>query len=118
MLYRSESLGWEQQSLFQHISVYLLSCIELSLNHTVDAFVLMFLVGYIYITNDLIYLNPTLYMMGYRACNAKLYAEATGETVEGVIVCKNGVDMGIGKKIGGTGKYSLIVSNRNWEIKY
>ena len=118
MLYRSESLGWEQQSLFQHISVYLLSCIELSLNHTVDAFVLMFLVGDIYIPHDLIYLNPTLYMMGYRACNAKLYAEATGETVEGVIVCKNGVDMGIGKKIGGTGKYSLIVLNRNWETKY
>ena len=95
MLYRSESLGWEQQSLFQHISVYLLSCIELSLNHTVDAFVLMFLAGDIYIPHDLIYLNPTLYMMGDRACNAKLYAE---ETVEGVIVCKNGVDMGIGKK--------------------
>lgn len=104
---------------FSYISVYLLSCIGLSLSNIVDVFVLVFLmalVGYIYITNDLIYLNPTLYMMGYRACNAKLYAEATRETIEGVvIVCKNGVDMRIGKKIGGTGKYSLIVSNRNWD---
>ena len=28
------------------------------------------------------------------------------------IVCKNGVDRGIGKRI--SGKYSMIVSNRNW----
>ncbi|MCI8722816.1 MAG: hypothetical protein HFH16_03730 [Ruminococcus sp.] len=88
------------------------------LSNIVDVFVLVFLmalVGYIYIPNDLVYLNPTFYMMVYRACNAKLFAGATGETMEGGIVCKNGVDMGIGKKIGGTGKYSLIVSNRNWD---
>lgn len=70
--------------------------------------------GDIYITNDLIYLIPMLYMMGDRACNAKLYAEATGEMIEGVIVCKM-VWRGIGKRIGGAGKYSLIVSNRNWD---
>ena len=45
------------------------------------------------ITHDLAYLNSTLYMMGYRVCNAKLYAEAVMETI---IVCKNCMDMGIG----------------------
>ena len=96
---------------FNYISVYLLSCIGLSLNNIVDVFVLAFLmiiVGYIYITNDLIYLNPMLSMMGYKVYYTKLRAQATLEEIEGIVISKNCVDMDRGRK------YSLIVSNKNW----
>ncbi len=102
---------------FNYISVYLLSCIGLSLNNIVDIFVLVFLmvlVGYIYITNNLIYLNPMLSMMGYKVYNTKLCARATKEEIEGIVISKNCVDMGRDQQISGTGKYSLIVSNKNW----
>lgn len=102
---------------FNYISIYLLSCLGLTLNEIVDIFVLFFLmilVGYIYITNDLIYLNPTLNMMGFKAYNAELYSEATHEAIESIVICKKGVDMKANSLICGTGKYSLIVSNKNW----
>lgn len=102
---------------FNYISVYLLSCIGLSLNNIVDIFVLVFLmviVGYIYITNDLIYLNPMLSMMGYKVYNTKLCAQATMEEIEGIVISKDCVNMGRGLQISGTGKYNLIVSNKNW----
>ena len=102
---------------FNYISVYLLSCIGLSLNNIVDVFVLAFLmiiVGYIFITNDLIYLNPMLSMMGYKVYYTKLRAQATLEEIEGIVISKNCVDMDRGRQISGTGKYSLIVSNKNW----
>ena len=54
---------------FNYISVYLLSCLGLTLNSVVDVFVLLFLmglVGYIYISNHMTYMNPVLQFMGYK----------------------------------------------------
>lgn len=115
--YRIEEVADETGSTyFNYISIYLLSCIGLDLNEIADVFVLFFLmllVGYIYITNDFIYLNPTLYMMGYKVYRVKLYAKATGETIESIAVCRKTVDMTIGNSICATDKYAFIVSQKN-----
>lgn len=101
---------------FSYIAIYLLTCIGLSLNNIVDVFVLVFLmglVGYIYVANDLIHLNPTLNIMGYKVYYAELYSEATNEDVEGIVVCKKNVDMRPKCWIVGTSKYDIIVSKKN-----
>lgn len=103
---------------FSYISIYLLTCIGLSLNKIVDIFVLVFLmglVGCIYVANDLIYLNPTLNIIGYKAYYAELLAEATEENVEGIVICRKNVIMKPENRISGTGKYKIIVSDKNWD---
>ena len=82
------------------ISVYLLSCIGLSLNNIVDVLVLVFLmalVGYIYITNDLS--QPNALYDGVKSLQCETLCRGYGETMEGIIVCKNCVDMGIEKRL-------------------
>lgn len=96
----------------------MLTCIGLSLNKIVDIFVLVFLmglVGCIYVANDLIYLNPTLNIIGYKAYYAELLAEATEENVEGIVICRKNVIMKPENRISGTGKYKIIVSDKNWD---
>lgn len=97
---------------FNYISVYLLSCLGLSLNNIVDVFIfvfLMILVGYIYITNDMIYLNPTLNMMKYNVYSVELVAEATDTVVSSIVIAKRGIKIKEGKRVKGTKKYELIV---------
>lgn len=101
---------------FSYISVYLLTCIGLSLNNIVDIFMLVFLmglVGYIYVANDLIHLNPTLNIIGYKVYHAKVYAEVTKEHVEGIVISRRDVRMKPGSRICGTGKYKIIVAKEN-----
>jgi len=54
---------------FNYIAVYLISCIGLSLTRYADLFVvvfLMLLIGFIYVSNNIIYLNPVLNLIGYK----------------------------------------------------
>lgn len=97
---------------FNYISVYLLSCLGLSLNNIVDVFIfvfLMILVGYIYIANDMIYLNPTLNMMKYNVYSVELVAEATDTVVSSIVIAKRGIKIKEGTRVKGTKKYELIV---------
>lgn len=55
-----------------------------------------------------------LSVMGYKVYNTKLRVLAALEEIEGIVISKNCVDMERGQQISGTGKYSLIVSNKNW----
>lgn len=97
---------------FNYISVYLLSCLGLSLNNIVDIVVfilLMIIVGFIYISNDMIYLNPTLNFMKFKVYNVVLFTEATGEVVNSIVIARQAISIEKGKRIKGTRKYELIV---------
>lgn len=111
--YKVEEVSDEtSNNYFNYISIYLLSCLGLSLNNIVDIFVFIFLmaiVGYIYISNDMIYLNPTLNMMKFKVYSVVLYAEATGETVSSIVIAKRTIPVEKGKRIRGTNKYEIIV---------
>lgn len=101
---------------FNYISIYLLSCLGLSLNNIVDVFVLVFLmciVGFIYISNNMTYMNPTLNMMGYRVFDTRLYALSTKEEIDSIVVAVKDVDIEKNSQVCGTGKNNfIIVKNR------
>ena len=76
---------------FNYISVYLLSCLGLSLNSIPDVFELLFvmiLIGYIYITNHMTYLNPVLQFIGFKIYEGEVISKSTGKTMHSVIVAK------------------------------
>lgn len=60
---------------FGYISIYFLPCIGLSIDSISDIFILfaiMIIVGYVYISNDLLYINPTLSLLGYKIFSVQL----------------------------------------------
>lgn len=75
---------------FNYISIYLLSCMGLSLNSIVDCFVFLFLmivVGYIYISNNMMYMNPVINLMGYKVYNCVLESSHTNEDeIQSIVV--------------------------------
>lgn len=74
---------------FNYISLYLLPCIGLSLNNITDIFVLLFImiiIGYIYVSNNLTFINPVLQFLGYNIYDAKLYSTATKKTFKAIII--------------------------------
>ncbi len=76
---------------FNYISVYLLSCLGLTLNSIVDVFVLLFLmllVGYIYISNHMTYMNPVLQFMGYKIYEGDVFSKSTGKTIHSIIIVR------------------------------
>lgn len=77
-----------------YISIYLLSCIGLSINNLEDIFVFVFtmiLIGYIYVTNNMFYINPTLNFFGYKIYNAKIKFCNTDEITKTIIVANKNV---------------------------
>ncbi len=67
---------------FNYISIYLLSCMGLTLNSIVDCFVFLFvmiIVGYIYISNNMMYMNPVANIMGYKVYNCILDSVNTSD---------------------------------------
>lgn len=70
---------------FSYISIYFLPCIGLSINSITDIFILvsiMLIVGYVYVTNDLIYINPTMSMLGYKIYSVQLVSVMDGMNSE------------------------------------
>lgn len=104
---------------FNYISIYLLSCLGLSLNNIVDCFVFLFLmliVGYIYISNNMVYMNPVLNFMGYKIYACTLESVNTSdEDFETVLVAPNKINIHIGDKIKGTGKQDFLCANEKIE---
>ena len=75
-IYTIESFSNESSTYsFSYISLYLISCFNLSLNNYSDIFILIFIniiIGIIYVTNDLIYINPILQLIGYKIYMANI----------------------------------------------
>lgn len=97
---------------FSYISIYLLSCLGLSLSNIVDCFVFLFLmviVGFIYISNNMVYMNPVLNFMGYKIYACTLESVNTADDdVETVLVAPNKINLDIGDEIKGTGKQDFV----------
>jgi hypothetical protein len=101
---------------FNYISIYLLSCLGLTLNSIVDVFVLMFLmvlVGYIYISNHMTYMNPVLQFLGYKVYEAKVKSKSTGEEFSSIIIVnKNTPIVKYETYIGGGKEDFIFISKR------
>lgn len=101
---------------FNYISIYLLSCMGLSLNSIVDCFVLLFvmiIVGSIYISNNMMYLNPMVNMMGYKVYNCILDSKNTDDKgFASIVVVPKTVAVKQGLEICASGKQGFIYSKR------
>ena len=96
---------------FNYISIYLLSCLGLTLNSIVDVFVLFFvmiLVGYIYVSNHMTYMNPTLQFLGYKVYEGKVNALSTNENFQSVIIVDKKLSVNVGTSYVGSGKEDFI----------
>jgi len=97
---------------FNYISIYLLSCLGLSLNNIVDNFVfvfVMFVVGYIYISNNMIYMNPTLNFLGYKVYDVTLDSLNTNDkNLKSIVIINKKLRIKINDKVKATGKSGFI----------
>lgn len=96
---------------FNYISIYLLSCLGLTLNSIVDVFVLFFvmiLVGYIYVSNHMTYMNPTLQFLGYKVYEGKVNVLSTNENFQTVIISDKKLLISIDSSYVGSGKEDFI----------
>ncbi|MBK5242061.1 hypothetical protein [Clostridium sp.] len=76
---------------YNYLMLYFLPCIGLSISSITDMFILvaiMFIVGIIYVTNDLIYINPMLVFGGYKVFTAKVryIGNSENDTIKKVII--------------------------------
>ena len=108
---------------FNCISIYLLSCLSLSLNNIVDNFVfvfLMFIVGYIYISNNMVYMNPIINFMGYKVFDATLDSVNTYDRdIKSIIIINKNERIKIGDIITGSIKNGFVYENvrmRQWTL--
>ena len=96
---------------FNYISVYLLSCLGLTLNSIVDVFVLlflMFLVGYIYISNHMTYMNPVLQFMGFKVYEGDITSKSTGKMFHSIMIARKNTIITRGKTYKGSGKEDFV----------
>ena len=96
---------------FNYISVYLLSCLGLTLNSVVDVFVLLFLmglVGYIYISNHMTYMNPVLQFMGYKVYEGVLYSQSTKKEIKTIFIISNTLLVSKNCEFIGSGKEDFV----------
>lgn len=103
---------------FNYISIYLLSCMGLTLNSIVDVFVLIFLmliVGYIYISNHMTYMNPVLQFLGYKIFEGSIESESTGKVLHSIIIVNKTVFLKTGNSYIGSGKEDFIFITGNAE---
>lgn len=99
---------------FNYISIYLLSCLGLSLNRIVDVFVFVFLmiiVGYIYITNNMLYMNPTLQLIGFKVYDTLVESESTSEVIDSIIIANKHLKLKSEVRVKGTGKGFFLLVN-------
>ena len=112
---------------FNYISIYLLSCMGLTLNSIVDVFVLIFLmliVGYIYISNHMTYMNPVLQFLGFKIYEGSIESESTGKVLHSIIVVNKSIFLKPESSYMGSGKedfifiLSSVVSETNWVFAF
>lgn len=99
---------------FTYISIYLLSCMGLTLNSIVDCFVFLFVmlvVGYIYISNNMMYMNPVINLMGYKVYDCVLESKNTNnKELKSIVVVSKKTSIKVGKEIIASGKQGFIFS--------
>lgn len=100
---------------YSYISIYLLPTIGLSISSYADIFVLVSLViiiGYVYVSNDLVYINPVMGFMGYKVYTMELKSYLTSEVETKYVICSNSVSKmlvkGIDIDITSQNKYALV----------
>ncbi len=102
---------------YSYISIYLLSCMGLTLNSIVDCFVflfVMFIVGYIYISNNMMYMNPVANIMGYKVYNCLLESVNTDDKhISSIVIAPKNINVIENKKIQASGKQGFIYVKRN-----
>lgn len=101
---------------FTYISIYLLSCMGLTLNSIVDCFVFLFVmlvVGYIYISNNMVYMNPIINLMGFKVYNCVLKSINTNDSqIESIVVVPRKTIIKKEKEITASGKQGFIFQNK------
>lgn len=99
---------------FTYISIYLLSCMGLTLNSIVDCFVFLFVmlvVGYIYISNNMMYMNPAINLMGYKVYDCVLDSVNTNDKeIRSIVVASKNTTINVGREITASGKQGFIFS--------
>lgn len=101
---------------FNYISIYLLSCLGLTLNRIVDVFVFIFLmliVGVIYINNNMTYMNPTLTLLGYKVYSVELESMSSRQVFNSILIAEKSISVKKQEKIKGTGKQDFIFVKSN-----
>lgn len=97
---------------FNYISIYLLSCMGLTLNSIVDCFVFLFvmvIIGYIYISNNMVYMNPVANIMGYRLYNCMLDSINTNDKdISSIVFAPKTIVVKKGEKIRASVKQGFI----------
>jgi hypothetical protein len=97
---------------FNYVSICFLSCIGLSLNSIVDCFVFLFvmiIMGYIYINNNLMYLNPVAYIMGYKVYRCTLDSVNTNDkSFKSIVFAPKKIEVKNGENIYASGKQGFI----------
>lgn len=105
-------------SYFNYISIYLLSCLGLTLDSIVDNFVFVFLmliVGYIYISNNMTYMNPTLNLLGYKVYDVEMISQVDSHPIESIVVAKKNIKIEKGIRVKGTGKRDFVIVTQHFE---
>lgn len=104
---------------FAYISIYFLSCIGLTLNSIVDCFVfafVMLVVGYIYIDNNLMYMNPMIGILGYRVYVCRLNSVNTiDHNIKSIVVWPKNQNIKTGDCIRGTAKVGFVVAEKKMD---
>ncbi len=105
---------------FSYISIYLLSCLGLSLNNIVDNFIFLFLmslVGFIYISNNMIYMNPIINFMGYKVFDVTVDSVNTNDkNIKSILLISKHYKLRVGDEIEASAKSGFIFtrqSNKN-----
>lgn len=90
---------------FEYVGLYFLPCIGLSIGNPVDCFVMVSIIGIlgvVYVSNELMYINPVLTLFGYKVFAVELAAAGTNSDVKisKVIItdCENPMGL-IGEKV-------------------
>ena len=103
---------------FNYISIYLLSCMGLTLNCIVDCFVFLFvmiIVGYIYVSNNMMYMNPVANVMGYKVYNCVLNSVNTNDDdIVSIVVVPKSTIVKKNKTICASGKQGFIYVKRKY----
>lgn len=97
---------------FNYISIYLLSCMGLSLSNILDCVVfvcVMVIVGYIYISNSMEYMNPVAGILGYKVYNCTLDSQHTDDKdIKSVVFAPGNERVEKGKTICASGNQGFI----------
>ena len=103
-----------------YICIYLLPCIGLSLDHIVDVYVLsalMFIIGFIYTTNDIVYINPMLGFIGFKVYTADLKSIMDNKKTRKIVISQSKAKLDLKEeksiiKLASNDNYAVYIENK------